>query len=69
MCIFQNLQKKINAVREAGIIPPLFFDVLYPYMLSMNSVTIPEWLNKAALEKNINFSQTLQEALIAKLKG
>lgn len=33
------------------------------------TLTIPEWLNKAALEKNINFSQTLQEALIAKLKG
>ncbi len=31
------------------------------------TLTIPEWLNKEALSKNINFSQVLQEALIAKL--
>ena len=31
------------------------------------SLTIPAWLNTAALERNINFSQTLQEALIEKL--
>lgn len=31
--------------------------------------TIPAWLNKAALEQGINFSQVLQEALIAKLNG
>lgn len=29
--------------------------------------TIPAWLNKAALEQGINFSQVLQEALITKL--
>lgn len=28
------------------------------------NLTIPEWLDKAALEKDINFSQVLQEALI-----
>lgn len=27
------------------------------------TVTLPAWLNYAALEKNINFSQVLQEAL------
>ena len=32
------------------------------------TLTIPAWLNKAALEQNINFSQTLQEALLAKVK-
>lgn len=31
------------------------------------TLTIPAWLNRAALEKNINFSQLLQEALKAKL--
>lgn len=31
------------------------------------TLTIPAWLNQAALEQNINFSQTLQEALKAKL--
>jgi len=31
------------------------------------TLSIPAWLNKAALEQNINFSQVLQEALKAKL--
>ena len=32
------------------------------------TLTIPAWLNIAAQQKNINFSQTLQEALLAKIK-
>ncbi|TYC88058.1 type II toxin-antitoxin system HicB family antitoxin [Acetobacterium wieringae] len=31
------------------------------------TLTIPSWLNDAALEKNINFSQVLQDALREKL--
>lgn len=31
------------------------------------TLTIPVWLNKKALEKSINFSQVLQEALIEKI--
>lgn len=31
------------------------------------TLTIPAWLNQAALEEGINFSQVLQEALICKL--
>ena len=33
------------------------------------TLTIPEWLNAAAIEKKINFSQTLQEALLAKIRA
>ena len=33
------------------------------------TLTIPAWLNTAALEMNINFSQVLQEALLAKVKA
>ena len=33
------------------------------------TLSIPEWLNKAALERNINFSQTLQEALLTKIRS
>ena len=33
------------------------------------TLTIPAWLNIAAQQKNINFSQTLQEALLAKIKA
>ncbi|MCQ2532672.1 MAG: type II toxin-antitoxin system HicB family antitoxin [Saccharofermentans sp.] len=32
------------------------------------TLTIPEWLNEAAMEQKINFSQVLQEALKARLK-
>ena len=32
------------------------------------TLTIPEWLNKQALSKGINFSQVLQEALLAKIQ-
>ncbi|SCW31890.1 Predicted nuclease of the RNAse H fold, HicB family [Ruminococcaceae bacterium YRB3002] len=31
------------------------------------TLTIPEWLNEAAMEEKINFSQVLQEALMNKL--
>ncbi|MCD7884283.1 MAG: type II toxin-antitoxin system HicB family antitoxin [Lachnospiraceae bacterium] len=33
------------------------------------TLTIPAWLNKIALEQGINFSQTLQEALLAKINA
>ena len=33
------------------------------------TLTIPAWLNVAAQEKKINFSQTLQEALLAKIRS
>lgn len=32
------------------------------------TLTIPAWLNDVALEKNINFSQVLQEALLTKIR-
>lgn len=32
------------------------------------TLTIPEWLNEAAMRQNINFSQLLQEALLEKVK-
>ncbi len=31
------------------------------------TLSIPEWLNEAAMRQNINFSQVLQEALMKKL--
>ena len=31
------------------------------------TLTIPEWLNEAAIRENLNFSQILQEALMVKL--
>ena len=33
------------------------------------TLSIPAWLNQAAIEKGINFSQVLQEALISKVSA
>lgn len=33
------------------------------------TLSIPEWLNREALDKGINFSKVLQEALVAKLRS
>ena len=33
------------------------------------TLTIPEWLNNAALEKGLNFSQVLQDALKQRLQN
>lgn len=33
------------------------------------TLTIPAWLNAAAMDQGINFSQTLQEALLAKVQA
>ena len=32
------------------------------------TLSIPEWLNEAAIAKGINFSQVLQEALLTKVQ-
>lgn len=32
------------------------------------TLTIPEWLNESAMAKGLNFSQVLQDALIAKIQ-
>jgi len=31
------------------------------------TLSIPEWMNEAAIKAGVNFSQVLQEALMAKL--
>lgn len=31
------------------------------------TLTIPEWLNEAAIQQNINFSQVLQDALMQRI--
>ena len=53
----------------------VLIDVYMPSVRERNNnrsvnrtVTLPAWLNAAALEHNLNFSQVLQEALMQKLK-
>ena len=53
----------------------VLIDVYMPSVRERNNnrsvnrtVTLPAWLNAASLERNINFSQVLQEALMQKLQ-
>jgi predicted RNase H-like HicB family nuclease len=60
------------SVEDDAVIVVIEFDMLaYKKRNSSKAVkktlTIPEWLNQEACEMGINFSQVLQEALIAKL--
>ena len=64
----------VNEVKaDDGFIVVLEFDML-AYLKKHNSkavkktLTIPEWLNESATDMGLNFSQVLQEALIAKLE-
>ena len=59
-------------VIDGGILVVVEFDML-EYKKKHNAkavkktLSIPEWLNEAAIKQNINFSQVLQEALLMKM--
>ncbi len=60
----------LNRVALEGNERAVLIDVYMPSVRQANvnrsvnrTVTLPAWLNAAALEKNINFSQVLQDAL------
>lgn len=66
----------LNKVRLAENERVVLVDVFMPSVRlaqvnkSVNrTVTLPAWLNAAALERNINFSQVLQDALKAQLEA
>jgi predicted RNase H-like HicB family nuclease len=52
---------------EDGFVSLIEADLIKSSQAVKKTLTIPSWLNDAALEKNINFSQTLQNALIEQL--
>lgn len=60
-------------VNENEFVVMVEFDML-EYMKKHNdksikkTLTIPAWLNELAVKENVNFSQTLQNALIEQLK-
>ncbi|MBO5057359.1 MAG: type II toxin-antitoxin system HicB family antitoxin [Lachnospiraceae bacterium] len=69
----ENIAKELDIPFEGAFINMVSVDVTaYAKTHFEKSVkktlTIPAWLNQLAIEKNINFSQVLQEALIAKLQ-
>lgn len=69
-----KIAKELNADPKDGFVNLVSIDVdAYARMYFEKSVrktlTIPMWLNIIATQKNINFSQTLQEALLEKIKA
>ena len=57
---------------EEGILVIVEFDIAeyrrkYCSKAVKKTLSIPEWLNAAAIRENINFSQLLQEALMNRL--
>lgn len=69
-----SMIETIQKVYPGELVMLIEFDSLeYARMYKTKSVkktlSIPEWLNEEALEKGINFSQVLQEALITKLRS
>ncbi len=81
LALFPLLENKENVptpsspsdiVVEDGFLVVVEFDIdayrkKYSSKAIKKTLTIPEWLNEAAIAMEINFSQVLQEALIAKL--
>lgn len=66
----------LSQVETAGNERAVLVDVYMPSirMAKVNrsvnrTVTLPAWLNAAALERNINFSQVLQDALKAQINS
>ena len=64
----------LSAVKTQENERAVLIDVYMPSIRMVNvnrsvnrTVTLPAWLNAAALEKNINFSRVLQDALIDQL--
>ncbi len=69
----QGIAKELEADSKDGFVNMVSVDVeeyakLHFEKAVRKTLTIPAWLDTAAREKKINFSQTLQEALIAKMR-
>ena len=69
-----DVARELGAANVEGFISMVSVDVeLYAKehfeKAVRKTLTIPAWLNAAAMEKKINFSKTLQEALIAKVRN
>ena len=47
----------------------LAYRKMYNNRAIKKTLTIPEWLNEAAMAMDLNFSQILQEALLAKIRA
>ena len=63
----QNIHHEaFQALLPVRIYVPAYREALYSKSVT-RTVTLPYWLDKAAKKENLNFSQTLQEALMQEL--
>ena len=70
----KEIAKELDADPKDGFVNLVPIDVdayaqVYFERSVRKTLTIPLWLNIIATQKNINFSQTLQEALLEKIKA
>ena len=70
----KKIAKELDADTEEAFVNMVSVDVdeyakLHFEKSVRKTLTIPAWLNEAAMEKKINFSQTLQEALLLKVRS
>lgn len=74
-----HIEEQLKEIYEDSPIPPHFVNIVSVDVHSYakehfeksvkKTLSIPAWLNKVATERGINFSQTLQEALLAKIQS
>lgn len=74
-----HIEEQLKGIYEDSPIPPHFVNIVSVDVHSYakehfeksikKTLSIPAWLNKVATERGINFSQTLQEALLAKIQS
>ena len=80
LCAMMDLQQELPASSDPHVVRADGDDIvsivaanLANYQKRMKAIkktlTIPEWLNNAALEKGLNFSQVLQDALKQRLQN
>ena len=63
----EKLKAKKGAFTSYVLCDTKFYRRKFGIKAVKKTLTIPEWMNEAATEQNINFSQVLQEALKQKL--
>lgn len=64
---FENIKTESGEIVVGIEFDSIEFNKKYNNKSIRKNVTIPAWLNEMAEEKNINFSQVLQNALMKKL--
>ena len=69
---FPECMTQGDSMDEDGILVIIEFDMAeyrrkHRSKAVKKTLSIPEWLNEAAIRENLNFSQILQEALMMKL--